>query len=120
MREWGGVLEHPAHSQLWKLCGLPKPGEEPDVAGGMTYYVEQVDWGHCCVKPTWLYIVGRTDSIIREQLAARAGQGVATHCVCTGPRQLRRLPVASKKMKMLTPEPFARLLVDIARNVMRR
>lgn len=30
VRQWGGVLEHPAHSTLWKDRGLPLPGD-----GGM-------------------------------------------------------------------------------------
>lgn len=54
----GGVLEHPACSKLWKEAGLPRPGEAPDGYGGYTIAVNQVDWGHRAIKPTWLYIVG--------------------------------------------------------------
>ena len=66
-------MEHPAQSDLWgkaskrrksystRLQGvpdLPLPGEPPDKYGGYTIEVNQVDWGHAALKPTWLYIVG--------------------------------------------------------------
>src|ERR1700729_2594615 len=35
VQKWGGVLEHPIRSQLWKDCSLPKPGET-DKFGGFT------------------------------------------------------------------------------------
>jgi hypothetical protein len=57
VREFGGVLEHPAHSQLWRVEGieLPKPGDLPDRFGGTTTEVTQVEWGHVARKRTWLY-----------------------------------------------------------------
>jgi hypothetical protein len=58
VREFGGVLEHPKDSKLWKACGLPIPGDLPDEFGGRTILVFQRDWGHLADKPTWLYIVG--------------------------------------------------------------
>lgn len=58
VRANGGVLEHPRASKLWKVAGLPRPGEPPDEFGGYTIEVNQVDWGHRAIKPTWLYIVG--------------------------------------------------------------
>lgn len=58
VRKFGGVLEHPKDSKLWKACNLPKPGELPDEFGGFSVIVEQGDWGHVAQKPTWLYIVG--------------------------------------------------------------
>lgn len=58
VRAYGGVLEHPRASKLWKFASLPRPGEPPDKYGGYTLEVNQVDWGHRAIKPTWLYIVG--------------------------------------------------------------
>lgn len=115
VQAFGGVLEHPEHSSLWDHCSLPRPGAAADRCGGQTYRVEQVDWGHKCVKPTWLYVVGVAPQWVAGRLSARRGSGVATHCVCTGPRQRIRLPVASKSAKRLTPPLFADLLCDLAR-----
>lgn len=58
VRRNGGVLEHPACSKLWTDQNLPRPGEPPDQWDGWTLAVNQVDFGHRAVKPTWLYIVG--------------------------------------------------------------
>ena len=58
VRRWGGVLEHPAHSDLWVEARLPLPGGLPDAHGGYTVAVEQWWWGHRAIKPTWLYVVG--------------------------------------------------------------
>lgn len=58
VRAFGGVLEQPKDSKLWKVCGLPRPGEMPDQHGGYSILVHQRDWGHPADKPTWLYIVG--------------------------------------------------------------
>lgn len=57
VRRWGGVLEHPAHSMLWPVAGLPTPGTRDDW-DGWTLPVSQYWWGHRAEKRTWLYIVG--------------------------------------------------------------
>jgi hypothetical protein len=118
VQEFGGVLEHPQYSSLWDWAGLPKPGEATDCYGGRTYFVRQVWWGHVCDKPTWLYIV-RADQVKTSRWfrgAERHG-GEPTHCVCTGPRTLKRLPVASKPVKRRTPPRLAERLIEIARTV---
>jgi hypothetical protein len=53
----GGVLEHPAHSQLWPAADLPLPGAR-DNYGGFTLPILQSWFGHKAPKATWLYIVG--------------------------------------------------------------
>lgn len=63
VRRFGGVLEHPEHSNAWKLFGLAKPPREggwieADDFGGWTCRVEQGQYGHYAPKPTWLYAVG--------------------------------------------------------------
>lgn len=63
VRQWGGVLEHPAFSRAWAAHGLRRPrtgGEwEPaDEHGGWTCYVEQGRYGHSARKATWLYACG--------------------------------------------------------------
>jgi len=63
VRNYGGVLEHPAHSKAWDYFGLRRPvaGEgwgPADSFGGMTCQVEQGHYGHMSRKATWLYAVG--------------------------------------------------------------
>jgi hypothetical protein len=119
VRAFRGLLEHPEHSQLWQFSRLPYPGELPDAWGGRTYRANQVDWGHVCSKPTWLYVVGIDPGYVQPLLDSAHGTGTPTHCVCTGPRQLQRLPVASRNLKNHTPPAFAELLISIARNARR-
>ena len=59
VREFGGVLEHPAGSTLWKAQGLPAPGAGFDGAGGWTLAAPQHWWGHKAEKATWLVEVAR-------------------------------------------------------------
>lgn len=63
VREWCGVLEHPADSKAWEAFGLNKPPRggqwvKADECGGFTCYVEQGFYGHIARKPTWLYAFG--------------------------------------------------------------
>ncbi len=57
IRKYGGVLEHPRASKLWKEMNLPMPGEV-DEYGGYSICVNQSWWGHKAEKKTLLYIVG--------------------------------------------------------------
>lgn len=63
VRNYGGILEHPAHSHAWRFFGLvapPKAGGwvKADNFGGYTCYVEQGHYGHMSRKATWLYACG--------------------------------------------------------------
>ncbi len=63
VRRFGGVIEHPEHSNAWAHFGLAKPPRKggwikADDQGGWTCRVEQGQYGHYCPKPTWLYAVG--------------------------------------------------------------
>ena len=63
VRNYGGVLEHPAHSKAWAYFGLAKPvagkgWAKADEFGGWTCHVEQGHYGHMSRKATWLYAVG--------------------------------------------------------------
>lgn len=73
VRRYGGVLEHPYASRLWREALLPRPGDPPDQFGGYTILVNQCDWGHRAQKPTWLYIVG----VPAQLLPDRPPPGVA-------------------------------------------
>lgn len=61
VRNYGGVLEHPAGSRAWEYFGLRKPraGEgwiQADAFGGWTCQIDQKHYGHSAPKPTWLYV----------------------------------------------------------------
>lgn len=63
VRNYGGVLEHPAFSKAWAFFGLSTPPSRggwipADDFGGMTCHVEQGHYGHMSRKATWLYAVG--------------------------------------------------------------
>ena len=62
VRQWGGVLEHPADSHAWTRFSLAKPPKSggwvtADWEGGYTCHVEQGAYGHKARKGTWLYAV---------------------------------------------------------------
>lgn len=62
VREFGGVLEHPAYSAAWGRYGLPKPSVHEGWTlawdGGASCYVEQGRYGLPVKKATWLYAYG--------------------------------------------------------------
>lgn len=121
VRHWGGVLEHPSESRLWRHCNMPRPGELPDAWGGVTLAVNQVDWGHVARKPTWLYLVG-----VRPEQYPRMPRREPTHWV-SGSRGARkharsyggRIPegikACSAEQRRRTPPAFAEFLVSLAR-----
>ena len=123
VRAWGGVLEHPARSRLWRALGLPRPGELPDAFGGVCIEVFQVDWGHVALKPTWLYLVGVSPSAV-----PRVPEREPTHWI-SGSRKPRAVPGAggvapahikfcSNEQRRRTPPAFAEMLVGLARQAL--
>lgn len=122
VRAFGGVLEHPAHSRLWRHARLPEPGELPDEHGGYTLAVNQVDWGHVARKPTWLYLV-RVPCVRLEMPEPRE----PTHWISGGrgregkKRKTTPVPpgikVCSAQARRRTPPAFAEWLVALARRV---
>lgn len=102
VRQFGGVLEHPAHSRLWEAMGLPLPDSLfPDEFGGFAYAIDQGDFGHRAPKATWLY-------------AVRLGP-----CPLSAPRGHDpggRVELMGKRERIHTPLPLARELVEWARS----
>ena len=118
VRRWGGVLEHPAGSELWSHARLPLPGGLPDAYGGFTLAVEQWRWGHRAIKPTWLYIVGVNPAHIPaipdpacERPAGSSARTVGGAKAGGQRSMLERLP---KSQRHLTPPDFAAWLVQVA------
>lgn len=129
VRNFGGVLEHPAGSHAWEWFGLAAPQigrgwQRADAHGGMTCYVEQGHYGHDSRKPTWLYAVGcelpelnwsRGEQRIPEWMVERYGYEKA-----------RRIGVVAMvggkdktRIRNATPLPFRDELLRIAMSVRR-
>lgn len=94
VRKYGGVLEHPLGSSLFREAGIP---------ASHLWCVNQVDWGHRALKPTLLYLVGC------ERPAHNPAPGVPVTTVERLCRQERER----------TPLAFAEMLVELARSVRR-
>ncbi|QTR51624.1 hypothetical protein [Candidatus Thiothrix anitrata] len=109
VRQYGGVLEHPARSQLWPVAGLPKPSEK-DEYGGWTYEAPQKWWGHRCEKPTRFYIVGCSPANMPEVPFVL---GEATH-VQTYSHRCRRRPQITRAEREHTPPRLAEWLITLA------
>ena len=120
VRKFGGVLEHPQHSLLFRHCGMPHPGELPDAWGGITIEVSQCDYGHVARKMTWLYVVGFRD------IARDPPKREPTHWISGGRgregKKAKTTPVppgikvCSAEQRRRTPKAFAEFLIGIARS----
>jgi len=110
VKKHGGVLEHPAHSRLWKHMALPGPGELP-LQGVWTLAVEQCRWGHPARKQTWLLMVGIDPGVVGTLPPWRDPVAVVT----TSSRSPTRLKKLSPEKCRLTPPPFAAFLLRLAR-----
>lgn len=108
VRQWGGVIEHPKDSNLWRHCELPRPEDGRDSFGGRTILVHQCDWGHPAQKATWLYVVGAAE--IPPFPPTRA----PTHVMVRLRRNNNELPELSKRRRHITPPDFALWLVALA------
>jgi len=126
VRNYGGVLEHPAHSRAWEWFGLEKPNKnggwiKADNFGGFTCYVEQGHYGHMSRKGTWLYsahcslpdlIWGRSEQRIHPVALERYGYEKA--------RRIGMMAMVGGKDKTrirnATPEAFRDVLISIARS----
>jgi hypothetical protein len=124
VREWCGVLEHPADSKAWQAFGLNRPPRgggwvAADWLGGFTCYVEQGFYGHAARKATWLYAFGvdlpalrwgEGEQRICPDLAARYGYEYARR------KGLVSLVGGKNKtaIRNRTPLPFRDLLLGIA------
>jgi len=119
VRAFGGVLEQPAGSLLWKACNLPMTSVDvPDFA----VEVCQVSWGHVARKRTWLYCVGVPRALVVAGI--RTG-GEVTHW-CSGSHKPgdrgetpKGIKVCSAQQRRRTPMAFAEWLVSLARQAVR-
>lgn len=133
VRQFGGVIEHPADSGAWNSpehptrpgFGLPIPRRycgwtARDEFGGRSCYVEQGHYGHASRKPTWLYVVTPVEFFL---IFARGEQRLPQWMIDRyGYAKARRIGVVAMiggkdktKIRNATPEAFRDLLISIAR-----
>lgn len=119
VREYGGVLEHPAYSRAWKRFGLRRPIRGTWIRDfrdiGWVTEVSQAAYGHRARKRTWLYFVGRTPPEIdwSEPMTTAVVSGSHNHC---------KKPIGSNhrvwsKEAKATPTAFRDLLISMAESV---
>jgi hypothetical protein len=124
VRRFGGVLEHPAHSQAWKHYQLPRPGRHGWTGSltdqGVTTEVSQSAYGHSCQKRTWLYAVGvDTDAVALSFAEPPATEQVSDffgHPKGSWLRSSRGTGMTHGESSR-TPLLFRNTLLDLARSV---
>ena len=110
VRNYGGVLEHPAKSLAFRMHGLPSPREgagwQRTMCGGWTCCVWQGHYGHFAPKATWLYCAGANPPNLRWG-PANTGKTLQTHSSHS----------TGLKLRNGTPADFARVMISIAESV---
>jgi hypothetical protein len=124
VRNYGGVLEHPAHSSAWRWFGLKEPTQgqgwiQADNFGGWTCYVEQAHYGHFARKGTWLYAVSENLPALNWAISEQRLHPIAVER--HGYEKARRIGMMAMiggkdktKIRNATPIPFRDVLLDIA------
>lgn len=127
--EYGGVLEHPAHSKAWDYFGLRKPiagdGWQRSDMGHITNgywvcYVEQGHYGHISRKPTWLLAnIDNPPELTWSKCEQRLPQWMIDRY---GYKKARRIGVVAMiggkdktKIRNATPIKFRDVLINMAR-----
>jgi hypothetical protein len=122
VRTFGGVLEHPADSNAWRLHGLRPP---PRAGGwvsagdfqGWTCCVSQGNYGHKGDKATWLYAVGCELPVLTW---GKSGKRVLLDGLSKARRERDRrtgiVQCMSRRQRAATPPEFRDLLLSMARS----
>jgi hypothetical protein len=130
VRNWGGVLEHPADSHAWDAFGLVKPHRSGgwigagDMAGGWTCCVEQGHYGHFANKRTWLYACPRRTIYLPQFVWGAGEQRIHPRALeLHGYEKARRIGMMGMvggknktKIRNATPAEFRDILISIARS----
>ena len=114
VRDFGGVLEHPAHSRAFAAHGIPAPaglGWQKTLCGGWVCEVWQSAYGHRANKATWLYYFG---AVPPSEL--RWDRPIGTHQVGWHDQRGKSAnkPTLGKKEANATPEAFRDALLELA------
>lgn len=116
VRQFGGVLEHPQGSTLFRECGMPRPGKLPDSFGGVTYEVCQCDWGHVARKRTWLYCVGVAGFPLQPPPREPTHWASGVHTPGARGKPPEGIKICSAEQRRRTPPAFAAWLIEVARS----
>jgi hypothetical protein len=108
---YGGVLEHPAGSTLWRNQGLPIPLHGEPLS--YTFGIDQVWFGFRARKPSWLWIRGVPNDQLPE-VPFRFGRG--SHVICTS-KKIPDQKVLKGDARQETVSELADWLVAVARLV---
>ena len=107
IRQFGGILEHPRSSLLWKTGNFDLSGKV-DSYGGFLRSVNLSWFGFPCEKKTMLYFVGITPSQLPEfPLSFDA----ITHQISSSKK--KSLPEISKDSRSTTPVPMINYFVQV-------
>lgn len=124
VREWGGILEHPAYSAAWSAFELPRPGRHGGwhrgLCGGFSAHVEQGRYGHPAKKATWLYAYGVDLPSLRWGSELDSGSRALVSWCRNRTKAGDKRPRVGKSTASATPPAFAEVLLGIARSARRR
>lgn len=98
-RKYGGIVEQPDGSNLFKRMNCALPGNGLDQWGGQVIVINQVKWGHVAQKRTMLYLVGFNYPIILTPPLPNA----LPSKVIAKAHGVGKLPWATKKERSYTP-----------------
>ncbi len=123
VRQWGGVLEHPAYSHAWPAHNLPAPLGWgvwlSTFCGGAVAAVLQHHYGHRSPKAAWLYAHGVALPDLDRRPPPKS-TGVVVGYYNTRPRRLEGgVERLTKAERNATPPTFARVLLETAASARR-
>lgn len=121
---YGGVLEHPANSKAFAAHDVPRPHRRwPKSVGGermgwqlvasnlWVCEVSQCAYGHKARKRTWLIYCGKQPPFDLDW-----SEPQYTHQIGHDSKMKRPRPSLGKREASATPQPFADVLVKLARH----
>lgn len=116
VREFGGVIEHPAFTKAFSAHGIAEPtsmGWQKAICGGWVCEVWQSAYGHKANKATWLYYFGD-----REPFELIWSRPVGTHQIGGHDQRgkEKNKPTVTKKEASATPRAFRDALIVLALN----
>lgn len=118
VRQWGGVLEHPAESAAFRHFHIARPlrGGWMRASGGWVCEVAQSAYGHRAQKLTWLYYVG---DVRPPALNWERPTGTARVSEANGQKR-KPAERIGRRERIKTPLAFRDVLLAMARSAGRR